>query len=413
MSQLVDPYITPDLGGRDKFEIALEYVDKLLPICPKYDDFAIHNLIKKLDVNSQELANYLRHEIEVLFTEKLSYAKRDAPTRINISLTEEGRKAQSYVGHFEYERIKDQNIQSHISIAKTQLHENYQRLLKDINQSTLLNIGNSLFKETQILNEQMVMKRKVFIGCSVEGLPIAKAIQENLAHTILCKVWTQGVFGLSTGTLENLQEALYDSDYAIFVLKPDDHSTIKEKDYQTPRDNVIFELGLFMGRLGKEKVFFLVPRNSSNLHLPTDLAGITPGDYDDTITNLFDLPGVVGPFCNKVERQVQRIQEQETVNNLKTYFAGDWNFTYFGEASAQITEIVKIKNGNEYYKGENMAFIIKEAVIDKIRNILQFEKCNLNKKYHSIETLEIINENLLKGRSTTGSPITYKRIVSV
>lgn len=185
------------------------------------------------------------------------------------------------------------------------------------------------------------MKPKVFIGSSVEGLKFAYAIQENLEYDALCTPWTQGVFALSGNTLENLIQALDKFDFAIFILTPDDVVMMRDKKLPTVRDNVIFELGLFIGKLGKEKVFFLVPRGNDQLHLPTDLAGITPGKYDDSVLN--DLRSALGPFCNKVRIQMaqqqvknQKIEEEiiltehevksidiSTSNDTKTEFKKD------------------------------------------------------------------------------------------
>lgn len=155
------------------------------------------------------------------------------------------------------------------------------------------------------------MKPKVFIGSSVEGLKVAYAIQENLEHDVLCTPWNQGVFELSGNTLENLISSLDKFDFAIFVLSADDVLKIRKAEFTTVRDNVIFELGLFIGKMGKDKVFFVIPRHQENLHLPTDLAGITPGSYDDGVRD--DLRSALGPFCNKVRRQINSFTENLNV----------------------------------------------------------------------------------------------------
>jgi predicted nucleotide-binding protein len=100
-------------------------------------------------------------------------------------------------------------------------------------------------------------KPVIFIGSSKEGLDIAKAIQANLADSCECEIWNQGPFGLSEGSLESLVNALDKFDFAVLAITADDLSQIRGQLHQTPRDNVLFELGLFMGRLGKERVFGL------------------------------------------------------------------------------------------------------------------------------------------------------------
>jgi hypothetical protein len=145
------------------------------------------------------------------------------------------------------------------------------------------------------------MKPRVFIGSSTERLDIAYLIQENLEHDAQTTVWTQGIFKLSTNTLDSLIKSLDNFDFAIFVFHPDDITQIRSVTLETVRDNLIFELGLFIGKLGKEKVFFVIPRNIINLHLPTDLLGIVPGTYDNERADQ-NIQASLGPFCNQIRQ---------------------------------------------------------------------------------------------------------------
>jgi len=154
------------------------------------------------------------------------------------------------------------------------------------------------------------MKPRLFIGSSTEALKTAYAIQENLEHDALCTVWTQGIFQLSGNALVNLLEAVWKYDFAVFVFQPDDISQIRDETVSTVRDNVVFELGLFIGGLGKERVFFLVPKESEKVHLPTDLIGVKPGHYVPSERDE-DLLSALGPFCNRVRRQIKNEWEEE------------------------------------------------------------------------------------------------------
>ena len=118
-----------------------------------------------------------------------------------------------------------------------------------------------------------------FIGSSVEGLPIAEALQQNLDRAAQCVLWSQGVFGLMSGTLEALVTQLQTFDFAVLVLTPDDMVTARDDTKPVARDNVLFEFGLFIGALGRERTFGIYERNSG-IKLPSDLAGVTLADFE-------------------------------------------------------------------------------------------------------------------------------------
>jgi len=148
------------------------------------------------------------------------------------------------------------------------------------------------------------MKPRIFVGSSVEGLGVAYAIQQNLTHDAEATVWDQGVFEISRTGIESLIKVLNSVDFAVFVCSPDDKILLRGTSENAVRDNVIFELGLFTGLLGRERVFFVVPEGE-DIHLPTDLLGITAGKYD---ANREDesLQAGTGAVCNQIRTIIKR-----------------------------------------------------------------------------------------------------------
>ncbi|WP_377806550.1 TIR domain-containing protein (plasmid) [Azospirillum sp. A29] len=155
--------------------------------------------------------------------------------------------------------------------------------------------------QVQKINEQA----NVFVICTVEALDVAQEIQLALAHVnALVTIWTNGVFIASHYPLESLEDALQHSDFAIAIAHPDDQTTVRGEARRTPRDNVIFELGFFMGRLGRKRTLLVEPRGE-NVKLPTDLSGITtigykPGPADK-------LAALLGPACTEIKRIINEL----------------------------------------------------------------------------------------------------------
>lgn len=140
---------------------------------------------------------------------------------------------------------------------------------------------------------------QIFIGCSVEGLTEAKLIQLELAHSADPVIWSQGVFGLSRGTLETLVEKARSFTHAVLVLTPDDMLIKRESEVTAARDNVLFELGLFMGALGRERTFVVAEKS---VRLPTDLAGISIVSYQRG--EGANLVANIGPVVTKLQLEM-------------------------------------------------------------------------------------------------------------
>ena len=114
---------------------------------------------------------------------------------------------------------------------------------------------------------------------SVEALPVARALQTAFDRDpYVVIVWENGVFRASIYALEALEEQVDQADFAVVVAAGDDTTISRGSGQRSPRDNVTFELGFFMGRLGRHRTVLLEPRGE-DIKLPTDLKGLTALDY--------------------------------------------------------------------------------------------------------------------------------------
>jgi hypothetical protein len=147
-------------------------------------------------------------------------------------------------------------------------------------------------------------KSRVFIGSSSEGLDLAKALQVLLDKECEVTIWSQGVFGLSDGTLETLIAASKDYDFAALILTPDDVTISRTITNKAPRDNVLFELGLFVGSLGIHRTFIIVERESDT-KLPSDLGGITRASY--TVHTNGNLQATLGAVATAIQLKISTL----------------------------------------------------------------------------------------------------------
>lgn len=145
---------------------------------------------------------------------------------------------------------------------------------------------------------------RVFLISSGEAVAVARLIQDALSRDFLVIPWTDGVFKIASYPLQSLEDELEKSDFAIAVAHSDDITESRGIDWPSPRDNVIFELGLFMGRLNRQRAILMEPREEK-VKLPSDLAGITTIPYRFVPGE--DAAALMGPACNALRDHIKRL----------------------------------------------------------------------------------------------------------
>ncbi|WP_407976084.1 TIR domain-containing protein [Brucella pseudogrignonensis] len=149
------------------------------------------------------------------------------------------------------------------------------------------------------------MKFNLFIGSSSEQLPVAYAVQSCLQYDAFTIPWVQGVFGPSQYPLEALEDALDRADFAILICCPEDKTIMRKIEYPTVRDNVIFELGMALGKLGRKRTFLISPKDVQ-MHLPSDLNGISPEHFDQDLFKT-NAEAALGGACAKIRKSMQEL----------------------------------------------------------------------------------------------------------
>lgn len=175
----------------------------------------------------------------------------------------------------------------------------------------------------------------LFIGSSVEALDVAYAIQENLEFDCESTVWSQGVFRPTSAALTDLFAFSGRAEFAVFVFTPDDILHMRGQAVPAARDNVIFELGRFVGALGPARCFYVVPYEEE-LHFPSDLIGVEPLRYVPNRTDR-NLRAALGPASNKIRQAMRSIAPPSaqsldlhqgrlaTPQELTTQLVATWN----------------------------------------------------------------------------------------
>ena len=156
------------------------------------------------------------------------------------------------------------------------------------------------------------MKPRIFLGSSGKQAKLVQALTRGLAEVAEVEPWT-AVFNPGVSTLDRLVELTREVDFAAFVFAQDDWTSNPSDAAATgqasPRDNVVFEAGLFGGALGMRRTFIL---HAKGAKLPTDLLGMTAVRYPEALT---------AADMRTVNQKLRKAIEEE---GRLTRLEGDW-----------------------------------------------------------------------------------------
>ncbi|MEK8133148.1 nucleotide-binding protein [Paenibacillus filicis] len=157
-------------------------------------------------------------------------------------------------------------------------------------------------------------KPKLFIGSARETIKYVNALHRLLGYHAEVTPWHAGTFEANHATMEDLERRLNVTDFAVFVFSPDDVVHMRDKVYLSPRDNTLFEMGLFWGKLRRERVFYLVPESVPShrhnieidqFHIPSDLQGLTVLKYEIRTDGNFT--AAVNVACDEVIGRIEKL----------------------------------------------------------------------------------------------------------
>jgi hypothetical protein len=157
----------------------------------------------------------------------------------------------------------------------------------------------------------MSHKPYLFIGSSSEGLPVAKEIKEQLCKVADVTIWNEGIFEINKSYLDSLLDANFLFDFAILVFTPDDLLKTRGKKVSAARDNVIFEMGLSLGRLGPRRSYIVC---DDSVNVLSDFTGISLLKF--TRPKRGPLKEPLGKVCEQLKLLIKKGSQQAELGFL-------------------------------------------------------------------------------------------------
>ena len=184
-------------------------------------------------------------------------------------------------------------------------------------------------------------KPRLFLGSSGKQAKLLQGLTRGLEDVADVAPWTTS-FNPGTTTLDRLVELVHEVDLAAFVFAKDDWTTSSPSasptpgaGQESPRDNVVFEAGLFGGVLGMRRTFILHARGAK---LPSDLLGLTCVRYGDVTT-----PAEMRALNQKLRKAIQDEGRVPRIDGLWWQFS----LTELGPLEPSAVSLIRISRDRD------------------------------------------------------------------
>lgn len=213
-------------------------------------------------------------------------------------------------------------------------------------------------------------KKRLFIGSSFKELPLADKIRGYLQNDFDINIWHNDwnipgapVFVVNKSFLQDLLKASLQYDFGLMLGTSDDKVVREGKVIMQPRDNILFEFGLFLGRMGTSRCALLVEKG---IHVPSDLEGTTQAQFERD-DNASLLRGV---------REIRDKFLSAPANEINFFPSATLAATYYGSLIVPICSTIISDRGftveGKHYKKCIIKVIIPPGIEDDVN--VQFDK---------------------------------------
>lgn len=199
---------------------------------------------------------------------------------------------------------------------------------------------------------------RLFIGSATESLSFAQALEFELQDVASTEVWNRS-FRPGHYTLEDLIRKASEVDFAVFILGQEDKTDSRGQIVPSPRDNVVYEAGLFAGRTEVSRVFLLVDERGSKI--PSDWKGLGYVTYNPTAP----LPGDAVRRASVIIRKQVMDWQATATTSVEQQVLGHWWQYVVNLKEGSVLSLMKIASTKDssYWKVAGRAWTSERKTI--------------------------------------------------